>query len=234
MNVIVRNIPNSITCINVIAGVCAILALTRSGDPTQFWQPWMTAAICIGIAAVADFFDGFAARLLKAYSNMGKELDSLCDMVSFGVAPAVMVYKCMSSSPATAGIAGIAVLIAVGGALRLARFNVDDRQTVNFIGLPIPANAIFWIGFVAMLGDDAGKIGAIPMAAVIVFVSWLMVSPLPLVSLKFKSPGWRGNEKRWLTIILFIAAVAIFGVAGLMWGIVAYVLLSCIPIRQGN
>lgn len=232
MNVIVRNIPNSITCINVIAGVCAIIALTGEADPTQSWQPWMTAAICIGIAAVADFCDGFAARLLKAYSAMGKELDSLCDLVSFGVAPAVMVYKCLSANEITQPIAWLAILIAVGGALRLARFNVDDRQTVNFIGLPIPANAIFWIGFVSIFSADPAQLGILPPALIIIAVSWLMVSPLPLVSLKFKSWGWAGNEKRWLSIICFIALVCVFGVDGLMWGIVAYVLPSSVPVGR--
>lgn len=231
MNVIVRNIPNTITCINLIAGVMAIIFLTGEPNPAQSWQPWMSAAICIAVAAVADFCDGLAARALKAYSNLGKELDSLCDLVSFGVAPAVMVYKCFAADPVTAPISYLAILIAVCGALRLARFNIDDRQTTSFIGLPIPANALFWIGLTAMFCINPAMLGRIPAAIVIVVESLLMVLPVPLVSLKFKNLRWRGNARRWLTIVAAVVCVSTMGVPGLMWTIVAYVLISQMPVK---
>lgn len=232
MNVIVRNIPNSITCLNLIAGVTAIIFLMESPDSSQSWQPWMSAAICIAIASVADFCDGFAARLLKAYSNMGKELDSLCDLVSFGVAPSLMVYRCFFAHAEMQPAAWLAIFIAVCGALRLARFNVDDRQSSSFIGLPIPANAIFWIGFTSIFASDAELLGLWPVLLIILVVSLLMLLPLPIESLKFKTWGWKGNEKRWLLIVAFIASVAIFGVPGLMWGIVAYILISLLPLKN--
>lgn len=231
MNVIVRNIPNTITCINLIAGVMAIIFLTGEPDAAQSWQPWMSAAICIAVAAVADFCDGLAARALKAYSNLGKELDSLCDLVSFGVAPAVMVYKCFAADPVTAPISYLAILIAVCGALRLARFNIDDRQTTSFIGLPIPANALFWIGLTAMFCINPAMLGWVPVAIIIIVESLLMVLPVPLVSLKFKNLRWRGNVRRWLTIAAAVVCVATMGVPGLMWTIAAYVLISQMPVK---
>ena len=176
------------------------------------------AYICIGIAAAADFCDGLAARLLHAYSPMGKELDSLCDLVSFGVAPAMIAYQCMKASPGTAALAPAAIFIAVCGALRLARFNVDERQTSSFIGLPIPANAIFWIGLTEIIGGNAATLGLVP--------TLLMVLPLPMFSLKFKNLRWQGNRVRWVMIAAATALIASLGVGGLMWVIVAYLLLS--------
>ena len=226
MNILVRNIPNTITCINLIAGCLAIVCAMSpdaccAGLCGRHW-----AYICIGIAAIADFCDGLAARLLHAYSPMGKELDSLCDLVSFGVAPAMIAFQCMKASPETAAIAPAAIFIAVCGALRLARFNVDERQTSSFIGLPIPANAIFWIGLTEIIGGNAATLGLVPSLLIILAASLIMVLPLPMFSLKFKNLRWQGNRVRWVMIAAAIALVASLGVGGLMWVIVAYLLLS--------
>lgn len=224
MNVIKRNIPNSITCLNLAAGVMAIICASRGMDELWGMKAYEWAYIFIGIAAVADFLDGFAARLLHAYSNLGKELDSLCDLVSFGVAPAIIVFQCLSGIGAQPWTAWAAILIPVCGALRLAKFNIDTRQTTEFIGLPIPANAIFWIGYTALCYEGAGFAvqwyWALP---VILLVSWLMVSPLRLFSLKFKTWGLKGNIKRWLLIVTAIVLVACMGVPGLMYLIIAYI-----------
>ncbi|MDE6683100.1 MAG: CDP-diacylglycerol--serine O-phosphatidyltransferase, partial [Muribaculaceae bacterium] len=150
MNTIKKNIPNSITCLNILAGLLSIVCSIKGESPLWGLRGYEWGYILIGIAAVADFLDGFCARLLHAYSEMGKELDSLCDLVSFGVAPAFAVYACMDAN-GEEWMKWLALLIPVAGALRLARFNVDTRQTVNFIGLPIPANAIFWIGYTSMV-----------------------------------------------------------------------------------
>lgn len=234
MKAITRNIPNSITCLNLLAGVCAIICSFRGVEPTWGLNGIQWAWIFIGIAAVADFLDGFMARLLHAYSAMGKELDSLCDLVSFGVAPALILLNTLNIVYSDPWWAYFALLIPAAGALRLAKFNIDDRQTTSFIGLPIPANAIFWIGFTATYINNGAVASPsdwwsyiVPM---IVIVSWLMVSNVPMFSLKFKSFGWKGNENRWILIGGAVALVAWLGVAGLMFTIFLYMLLSIIPI----
>lgn len=226
MKILVRNIPNTITCINLIAGCLAIISAMSPDTCCDGLSGRHWAYICICIAAVADFCDGLAARLLHAYSPMGKELDSLCDLVSFGVAPAMLAYQCMKAAPETATLAPAAIFIAVCGALRLARFNVDERQTSSFIGLPIPANAIFWIGLTEIIGGNAASLGLIPSLLIIIAASLLMVLPLPMFSLKFKNLRWQGNRIRWIMIAAAIVLTATLGVGGLMWVIVAYLLLS--------
>ncbi len=223
MNKIKKNIPNSITCLNILAGLLSIICSIKGNEPLWGLQGYEWGYIFIGIAAVADFLDGFSARLLHAYSEMGKELDSLCDLVSFGVAPAFAVYSCMEIN-GMEWMKWLALLIPVAGALRLARFNVDTRQTVNFIGLPIPANAIFWIGYTSMAYSGSALLTN-PWVFVIAVLleSWLMVSPLRLFSLKFKTWGWKGNEFRWLLILTAVALVFCMGVPGLMWLIIVYV-----------
>ena len=225
MNVIVKNIPNTITCLNLAAGVMAI-SCASAGDATLWGMAaYNWAYVFVGIAAVADFLDGFAARLLHAYSDLGKELDSLCDLVSFGVAPAMIMYNCLDAMSTAEWVKWLVLLIPVCGALRLARFNIDTRQTTSFIGLPIPANAIFWIGYSALCYGGAEFLTQWWMAALaIVLESWLMVSPLRLFSLKFKTWGWKGNMWRWMLVVTAVVLVFCMGVPGLMWLIVAYVL----------
>lgn len=229
MNVIVRNIPNCITCINILCGCIAIALATQGNTSLGSLTAMQWAYIAIGAAAIADFCDGLAARTLHAYSDMGKELDSLCDLVSFGVAPAAMLWQCLLSSPVTTPIAWIALAIPVCGALRLARFNIDQRQTTSFIGLPIPANAIFWIGFTSIFTPDAGMIGTAPIIAIVLIESYSMISPFKMFSLKFKNLGWRDNKVRWILLVIAIISITCMGLGGLMWLIVAYFLLSRIP-----
>lgn len=221
-----KNIPNFITCLNVASGVMAIICASRNTQEMWGYIPaYQWAYIFIGIAAVADFLDGFSARLLHAYSNLGKELDSLCDLVSFGVAPAIILSNCLDYMSPQPWIHWFAVLIPVAGALRLAKFNIDTRQTTSFIGLPIPANAIFWIGFTGLAYDSVEWLAdwyvALPA---IVLMSWLMISSLHLFSLKFKTWGWKGNQWRWLLVITAVVLVFCMGIAGFMWLIIAYVL----------
>ncbi|MDE7402273.1 MAG: CDP-diacylglycerol--serine O-phosphatidyltransferase [Muribaculaceae bacterium] len=225
MNVVTRNIPNALTCCNVAAGVLSIIMASHGSAEVRGLPAYNWAWIFIGIAAVADFLDGFAARLLHAYSELGKELDSLCDLVSFGVAPAILMYHALCDMAAPAWLPWCVVVIPVAGALRLARFNIDTRQTTNFIGLPIPANAIFWIGYSAMLLGGNLTLAAPWLALpVMIIESWLMLSPLRLFSLKFKTWGWRSNEWRWILIVTAIVCCVTMGVSGLMWLIVAYLL----------
>lgn len=224
-----KNIPNIITSLNVLCGTLSILCvLGLTGDGEALYRiQW--AWIFIGIAAVADFLDGFAARLLHAYSEIGKELDSLCDLVSFGVAPAIVMAVSLQEGGAPGWLLWTSALIPVSGAFRLAKFNVDTRQTTSFLGLPIPANAIFWIGYSSLILNGNG-IAATPAAFLpaLLIICGLMVSELPLFSLKIKE--WTLGHV-WRQLVLVVAAVLLlllFGVSGLEWLIILYIVLSII------
>jgi len=231
---IINHIPNSITSLNCLFGAAAIFVATQG--EAQMWcglsgLHW--ACIFIGIAAVADFLDGFAARVLHAYSNMGKELDSLCDLVSFGVAPAMLLFQALGG--ASRWLAWCALLIPVFGALRLAKFNIDDRQTTSFIGLPIPANAIFWIGFTALYIDLGQLIPWWLVLLSIVCICYLMVSNLRLYSLKFRSWGFKENVMRYCLLIAATLFVVTSGLSGLLWLILYYIVSGmALNIRMGN
>ena len=228
MNIIRRNIPNAVTCLNIVSGCIAIAFAFRPYSSFCGTEGWIWSVTAIAAAAVFDFLDGFCARMLQAYSDMGKELDSLCDLVSFGVAPAAIIFNMLAASGVCpTWTLWALLLIPVGGALRLAKFNIDTRQTTSFIGLPIPANAIFWIGYAALLADGL-DILARPYVAlpVIVVMAWLMVSPLRLFSLKFKSPSWSANRLRYIFLILSVVLIAFFGLPSLCGVILLYILLS--------
>lgn len=229
MNPIVRNIPNSITCINVLSGCLAIVAAAKGNSDMWGLQAYQWAFIFIAIGAVADFLDGFAARALHAYSNLGKELDSLCDLVTFGVAPAMIMLHLLAESEVPQWLPWTALLIPISGALRLARFNIDTRQTTSFIGMPIPANAIFWIGYAALLtgGVDFLSEWYIFLPTLLI-ECWLMNSPLKMFSLKIKDFNLKKNAPQVLLAVATIVFCFTLGVGGLMWLIVFYVLLSLV------
>ena len=215
-------IPNIITCCNLTAGSLAVIMALRG----TFEQ----AAIFILIAAVCDFLDGVSARLLHAYSDMGKELDSLSDLISFGLAPGLMVYALLNDYLLLPYgnfeyLAYIALLIPVAGGIRLAKFNVDDRQTSSFIGLPIPANALFWIG---VCFADTRDWHPVIILALIVLFSYLMVSNLPMFSLKASNLSWSNNKLRYILVITSLGLVIWLGLTGLAGAIIAYILLSLI------
>ena len=197
-----------------------------------FQEAYLTAALFIALAAVFDFLDGFAARLLKAYSAMGKELDSLADLVSFGVAPGVMAYSYIASLSTTmdspAWFAWFGFLIPVFSALRLAKFNLDERQTSSFLGLPTPANALFWafgIGssFNFFLSYTFNPI--ILVIGILIF-SALLVLEIPMFSLKFKSFQWKGNRLRYYFLMGCIILLILLNVNGISACVVWYILLS--------
>lgn len=233
MNPIIRQIPNSITCLNILSGCAAIVLASYGTEPMAGMPAIFWAFIAIGIAAVADFCDGLAARLLHAYSELGKQLDSLCDAVSFGVAPAMALYHYLSATGSPLWTAMAAMLIPVAGVLRLAKFNIDTRQTTSFIGLPIPANAIFWIGYISMAARGAEFL-TMPwvLIPVIVCECWLMVSPLRIFSLKASNLRWKGNEARWMLIAAAAVLIPAFGTGGLLWLVIFYVILSMFPFSR--
>jgi len=183
------------------------------------------AMTAIAAAALFDFLDGASARLLKAYSNLGKDLDSLSDLVSFGVAPAMLMLNTMLLYSATPWLCFAAFLIPVCGALRLAIFNNDTEQSTSFRGLPIPANAIFWIGVYGWI-SRYGYPGTAVMVILIVLLSLAMVGRFKMFSLKFKNFDFSENFCRYVIIVAAIVFIAIYGLAGLAWTILLYFLLS--------
>ena len=223
-------IPNTITCLNLLSGcIAVVLAFT----PNRLIGPldahhW--AWIFIGMASVFDFCDGLSARMLGAYSPMGKELDSLSDLVSFGLAPAFLVMNAMIDGGSSEAMSLVALLIALCGALRLAKFNVDTRQTTSFIGLPIPANAIFWIGTLGWINGH-GYPGDIVMTVLVVVISLLMVREIKMFSLKFANLSFRENVRRYTILLACALFVITDGVAGLAWTIILYVLISLLGKR---
>ncbi len=231
-----KHIPNAITCLNLISGFVAVVFASNGDLVTSSWL--------ILAAMIFDFLDGFAARLLKAYSEIGKELDSLADIVSFGVAPGVIIYKLVYSSihsmtPDTLVpgameviLAFIPVIMPVCAGLRLAIFNVDTRQATSFRGLPTPANAIAVISVViAAHYSDVGMLKSfiaapIVLTAYTVILSLLMVTRIPLLSLKITSFAITGNEGRYILMILVLASFIIFGIAAAPLVIPFYLLAS--------
>ncbi len=188
------------------------------------------------MAATFDFFDGMSARVLNAPSKIGKELDSLADVVSFGVAPAVAVFIMLRNytlyveplSIIQAYIPYLAFIIPVFSAVRLAKFNIDERQTTSFLGLPTPANALFWISYVYGVYSLSVTNSLILFATIILIISLslLMVSEMPMFSFKLKNFQFRGNENPFILIICAIVFFAIWGVIGLAWTILVYILIS--------
>lgn len=217
-------IPNTITCLNLLCGCLAVISAFRTDTPCGL-EGYQWASIFIGLAAVFDFCDGAMARLIHAYSVLGKELDSLSDLVSFGLAPTMLLYVTIDRFSAYPWLAICALAIAICGGIRLAKFNIDTRQTSEFIGLPIPANAIFWVGAIDWINTSGYPADWI-VAAAIVLMSWLMLSPLHIFSLKFKNFSLRDNYIRYTVIIAAIILVAIFHLPGLSLTILFYVLAA--------
>ena len=223
-----KHIPNSITCLSLISG-CTASVMALHGD-------LLLALTWIIIAAVFDFCDGFAARLLKAYSPMGKELDSLSDMVSFGFAPGMIVYWLLSEAAPglpcgslNAYVPYLAFVIPTFSGLRLAKFNIDERQTTSFIGLPVPAHALFWgsVGYSVLPIIHHDEPLFVAVTVVLAFISsYLLVSEIPMFSLKVKSVAWKGNEFRYILVACAILFVAIWGLLGIAGTILLYIILS--------
>ena len=238
-----RYIPNTITCLNLFCGCLSIVC-------SLFGSSLETAAYLIFAAAVFDFFDGFAARWLKAYSEMGKELDSLADLVSFGVAPASIMFNLLFYSVANFTVAAnsyllvmlvasSAYIIAVFSALRLAKFNIDARQSDSFIGLPTPANAMFICSLVFISSGDNYLLynfvhNIYFLLAVTAVSSYLLVVELPLFSLKFKSFKWKSNEIRYIFIAISGLILLALQWAGLALVILTYIILSIITNTVSN
>ncbi len=216
-----KHIPNFITCLNLFSGTIAVYYAFQSNYEMVLYM--------VLLAALFDFLDGFAARLLKAYSPMGKELDSLADVISFGMAPGAVAFSLLNHSTLPAWIAFAGFLIPVFSALRLAKFNIDERQTSSFLGMPTPANAIFWIG----IGYSHDKMLAINEWFVLFFIavtSLLLVSELPMFSLKFKTLKDKQNILQLVFLAGAGALIGVFRLEAFSLIIIWYIILSIVKV----
>ena len=211
-----KYLPDAITCLNLLSGSVAVIL--------AFQDDFDMALAMIVLAAVFDFLDGLAARLLHAYSDIGKELDSLADTVSFGLAPSLILYNYIAGF--TSGIhpyvCYIPLLIAAFSALRLAKFNLDTRQSESFLGLPVPASALFAASLAAFAGHYEyiantflANNWAIPAVSVILCA--LLVSELPMFSMKLKTLKWKDNAQRFTFLCIIIPAAAILLILKIHW-----------------
>ena len=226
-NAIVRNIPNTLTSCNLFSG-CIAAYMAFHGN-------YKEALLFIVLGAMFDFFDGMTARLLHVSSPIGKELDSLADDITFGLAPAAIAFSLFKEvyyPDFLMPVAGImpytAFLIAVFSGLRLAKFNIDERQTSSFIGMPTPANALFWaslaVGGHSFLISD--NFNAIYLFVLVVVMSLLLVAELPMFSLKFKDLSWGHNKVSYIFLIVSLPLLIIFQLSGIAAVFIWYILLS--------
>jgi len=238
-----KHIPNSISLLNLLSGSVAV---------TEAIQGRLTnAAILIVLASIFDFFDGFAARLLHVKSDIGKELDSLADVISFGLAPSLMLMSLIRQNDAitTTGVIApylpyTALLIAAFSGLRLAKFNIDERQTESFIGLPTPANAFFILSLPFIIaGDASGQFGllskiagSLPFQLALIPVScYLLNSEIKLFALKFAHGfGFSANRIRYLFLLLALVLLLLFRYAGIPLVILSYLLISVLNKHENN
>lgn len=231
-----KHIPNTITCLNLFSG-CIAATIALQGELNML--PWVLFFVIL--AAIFDFFDGFAARLLKSYSPMGKELDSLADCVSFGFVPGAVIFRVLqeysflisSNELIVQYLPYIGFLISVFSALRLAKFNIDERQTESFIGLNTPANALFWISFCSGIATrtieghmyfSSGLVYTL-LVGVVLF-SFLLVSEIPMFSLKIKSLKLKGNIQRYFLAVFILVMIPLIGYMSIAAGILLYIALS--------
>lgn len=235
-----RNIPNFITLCNLLCG--SVAAWQAVMGNLQF------AAIFILLGIFFDFFDGLAARLLKVASPLGKELDSMADLVTSGVAPGFILFYILLRCAHPSWIAFTALLLPLAAAWRLAKFNLDTRQTSSFLGLPAPSNALIWaaIGFCYSCPSWT-KIALVPipnlcnilftgvgpttLAILALICSFLMISEIPLFALKFKNLKWNDNKIRFIFLIICIVLLVLFGIIGILFIIIFYIILSLISNR---
>lgn len=218
---IVRHIPNTITSMNLVFGALGVI-FTFNGRPDMAFYMMLAAAVC-------DFCDGLSARLLNAYSALGKELDSLADMISFGLLPSLMLYKLMSASGNACLLCYVPLIIAVFSAIRLAKFNIDERQSDNFIGLPTPACAMLCGSFVYYVNQDPSSVlhswasSSLFIPAGTLLLALLLVSEIPMFSMKFKKnikPGTPIHKQRVSFAGVIFVSTILTVLLGLNWSMI--------------
>jgi len=230
-----KHLPNAITCANLFSG-CIGIVLAFKGE-------LIAAAYAIFLSAIFDFFDGLASRVLKSFSGIGKDLDSLADMVSFGVLPAVIMYQIFLQAHQIDKVSNylnfIAFLIPVFSALRLAKFNVDTRQAENFIGLPTPANAILIASFPIIINHNNSYYtpflaNPYVLLCFTVIMCSLLVVEVPMMSLKFKNRDFNQNIYRYLLLLFAAILILFFKFAAVPVVILFYIILSLIQFKMSN
>jgi CDP-diacylglycerol--serine O-phosphatidyltransferase len=227
-----KHVPNAITCANLFSG-CIGIVLAFKGE-------LVAAAYAIFLSAIFDFFDGLASRVLKSFSGIGKDLDSLADMVSFGVLPAVIMYQLFLQGHQIDKVSPwlnfIAFLIPVFSALRLAKFNVDTRQAENFIGLPTPANAILIASFPIIISHHNSfytpyLLNPYVLPCIVIVMCTLLVLEVPMMSLKFKNKDFNENIYRYLLLLFSAILILFFKFAAVPVIIFIYIVLSVIQFK---
>jgi CDP-diacylglycerol--serine O-phosphatidyltransferase len=229
-----KHLPNFITCANLFSG-CVGIVLAFQGE-------LIFAAYALFLAGIFDFFDGFASRVLKSFSGIGKDLDSLADMVSFGVLPSVILYQLFLQAPQIDKISTYlnfsAFLIPVFSALRLAKFNTDTRQAEIFIGLPTPANAILIASFPLIIQQYPNLsryiLNPYGLTVFIIVMCALLVAEMPLMSLKFKDRDFNRNIYRYLLLLFSAILILFFKFVAVPVVIFIYITLSIIQFKLAN
>ncbi|MCU0339244.1 MAG: CDP-diacylglycerol--serine O-phosphatidyltransferase [Spirosomaceae bacterium] len=221
------------TCGNLLCGCVGIVSAFR-GD-------WLLAGALIFVAAVLDFLDGFVARLLNQSSPIGKELDSLADVVTFGVLPSMLIFQLLEkANPALDSVlmSSIAFVMAVFSALRLAKFNIDTRQSDSFIGVPTPANAIVVasLPFILRFNPEFEPwiVNQATLISYTLVMSFLLIAELPLFALKFKSFGWKGNEIKFIFLMLSVILLILLKFAAIPLIVGLYIIMSAPIPRRGH
>jgi len=222
-----RLIPNALTCANLLSGCVGIVF--------AFKGRLDVAAYAVLVSGIFDFFDGFSARILNVKSLIGKELDSLADMVSFGFLPGVVMYQLLSQSDYTSPyLPYIGFLITIFSALRLAKFNLDTRQTEDFIGLNTPMNTLFIVSLPFIQKDYPALINStILLVATTVLMCWLLVCEIKIFSLKFGSVKWIHNKSKFVFLIISAVLIAFLKFAAIPFVLVLYIVSSIVHFR-GN
>jgi CDP-diacylglycerol--serine O-phosphatidyltransferase len=238
-----KYIPNIFTCMNLFCGCIAVIMIFRyhpNNDPDNDLHFLERAAYLVFLAAFFDFLDGLFARILKVHSDMGLQLDSLADMVTFGFVPGAIMYQLLKMSDPSLIYANenflrifqfFPFIITIFSALRLAKFNIDERQTDSFIGLPTPANTLLIVALPLILQHDTFHLTGLirnPYFIVIlsVLMSYLLVAEIPLFSLKFKNFGWKQNRYQYVLLTSAIILLSVFFFVAIPLIIFFYVFLS--------
>lgn len=221
-----KHIPNALTCANLFSG-CIGVVFAFKGDLN-------IAAYAVLISGICDFFDGFAARLLHVKSPIGKELDSLADMVSFGFLPGVVMFQLLTQSDFSSPyLPYLGFMMTIFSALRLAKFNIDTRQTEDFIGLNTPMNTLFIVSLPFIQKDYPALLGSsILLVAITVIMSFLLTSEIRIFSLKFSSFKWEPNKIKFIFLILSAILVAFMQFAAVPFVLVLYIALSLLHFRR--
>lgn len=224
MKIRLFTIPNMLTLGNLICGSSAVVALLMHADfELAFWL--------VVASAVFDFFDGFAARLLKSVSAIGVELDSLADMVSFGLVPSVAMFCLWDVAPSSdlpSWMRYLTLTIVAFSALRLAKFNIDDTQTTEFCGLPTPANGLFCLSLAMLMAAGSISLPQWAILTISIGMAYMLISPIRMFALKFKGFGWQGNEIRYSFLALCVVLIAAFTRYAVPAIILLYIIISAI------